>query len=543
MICLHGNRSPTSCLVRHAAAWRKRRADPICGLRLSDRIRLGLLVCFVLTSGCGPAASGPEPDFPSQPIKIIVYTGPGGLIDTTTRKFTEIAQKYTDATFVVENHPGAGGIVALKRVLQMPADGYTLYACTKSNISKIVASRGRSYIGSLDWIAMLIADPECVITRADAAVSSWEDVLEDARARPGEQIWVGPDTGGLDHVMALKTWDHFGISGTWVPFKSGGHARVALLGDQGTVYVGNPREVLGNPDLRIAVVSSPERLEQFPDAPTFREFGVTGLDHEFMWRGFAIKNGTAPHKRDWYSNLFRQVTQDSQWRKHWQRGGTQCVYYDSRRFRSVVERDADEFTRYLTEIGILHSVEQSVLARFVHQSGLTGFLVGLLAVNVLVVFVALQAGHRRRIGYFLIPASLIAVCALLLAITLAFPRGSGVGPAAVPQLWMVVLTFLGLVLLYQARREPAARVARNGGTDLVWKMAGLLAAYVLGIFVIGYFPSSFLMLVGAMYLLGVRSLLVTLSVSIGWLVLSYVIFVHTLHVPLPMGRLLQAHFY
>ena len=60
--------------------------------------------------------------FPDKPIKIVVYTGPGGLIDITARKFSSVADKYVDATFVVENKPGAGGIVALKKVLQAPEE-------------------------------------------------------------------------------------------------------------------------------------------------------------------------------------------------------------------------------------------------------------------------------------------------------------------------------------------------------------------------------------------------------------------------------------
>jgi tripartite-type tricarboxylate transporter receptor subunit TctC len=54
-------------------------------------------------------------DFPEKPIKIVVYTGPGGLIDISARKFAGIAAKYVDVNFVVENKPGAGGIVALKK--------------------------------------------------------------------------------------------------------------------------------------------------------------------------------------------------------------------------------------------------------------------------------------------------------------------------------------------------------------------------------------------------------------------------------------------
>lgn len=56
----------------------------------------------------------------------------------------------------------------------------------------------------------------------------------------------------------------------------------ALLGGQGVAYVRNPRDTLGKPDLKIAVVSSPQRLKQFPDVPTFKELGITGLDNEYM---------------------------------------------------------------------------------------------------------------------------------------------------------------------------------------------------------------------------------------------------------------------
>ena len=105
--------------------------------------------------------------FPEKPIKIVVYTGPGGLIDISARKFAGVASKYVDVNFVVENKPGAGGIVALKKVIQAPADGYNLYACTKSNIAKFVQVGGSDYLDALSWTAMLMADPECVITRSE----------------------------------------------------------------------------------------------------------------------------------------------------------------------------------------------------------------------------------------------------------------------------------------------------------------------------------------------------------------------------------------
>ncbi|MEA1972503.1 MAG: tripartite tricarboxylate transporter substrate-binding protein, partial [Candidatus Cloacimonadota bacterium] len=104
------------------------------------KIFIFLIIIVVLFSSCGKQEE--QNEFPQKPITVIVYTGPGGLIDITARKFVDVASKYTNATFVVENKPGSGGIVALKRLLQLPSDGYTMFACTKSNISKIVSSGG-----------------------------------------------------------------------------------------------------------------------------------------------------------------------------------------------------------------------------------------------------------------------------------------------------------------------------------------------------------------------------------------------------------------
>ncbi|HIC51399.1 MAG TPA: tripartite tricarboxylate transporter substrate binding protein, partial [Candidatus Marinimicrobia bacterium] len=202
-------------------------------------------------------------DFPDKPIKIVVYTGPGGLIDITARKFTAVAYKYVDATFVVENKPGAGGIVALKKVLQAPEDGYNLYACTKSNIAKFVLAGVGNYVDALHWTAMLMADPECVITNKKNSIYEWQAIVNHAKNNPGEQNWVGPATGGLDHITAMKIWDKYNIDAKWIPSESGGKAIAELLGKRGIAYVGNPRDALGNPDLYIAAVSSSQRLNVF----------------------------------------------------------------------------------------------------------------------------------------------------------------------------------------------------------------------------------------------------------------------------------------
>lgn len=222
---------------------------------------------------------------------MIVYTKPGSLIEITSRKFTGAATKHTDATSVVENKTGADGIVAMQYVASTASDGYTIMAVTKSNVAKVISTETDVDLAGFNWLAMLMADLECIITNDQLPVYTWEQIVADAKS--GNQIWVGPALGGPDHVTAMKVWEKAGMKAKWVPFASGGKAIAALLGEQGVAYVGNPRDIVGKAEnFKIAAVSSKKRLDEFPDGPTFAELGIKGLDSEIMWRGFAVKKGT-----------------------------------------------------------------------------------------------------------------------------------------------------------------------------------------------------------------------------------------------------------
>lgn len=509
------------------------------------------LFAAVLFTAGGAQCAEPTP-FPMKPIRLVVYTKPGGAIDTTARKFADVAAKYVDITFVVENKPGAGGIVAMQDVLQSKADGYTLLACTKSNVAKIVATGDTALVDSFHWLALMMADPECVITRRDIGPSTWAELISDARQKNGRQIWVGPAYGGLDHVMAMKTWERSGIQAIWVPFQSGGKAKAELLGGRCVAYVGNPSEIRTNPDkLMVAAVAGRERLKRFPDAPTFRELGIDGLDDEIMWRGFAVRKGVPPNAIAWYEALFRQVSADAQWREFYEKDGINVDYVETASFTATVVRDHQDFSNYLGQLGILRSDVPAPLSRFVGG----WYPLALLPVAAVVCFVLLRswfgAATNREVGEAVVPAMLLLVGGLFLLATSVFPQSNEVGAAAVPRLWLITLIPLCLVLLHQtwtANRSSVGRIAasdpetsdtiaRSPGT--VWPLFGLLLVYVLGVVWLGYYVATFLFLMIAMFLLGERNFIRAGSVSVGWLAFSYVVFARILFVPLPTGRLLE----
>lgn len=295
-----------------------------------------------------------QAEFPVKPIKVIVYTKPGGAGDVFARKFTTIADKYTDATFAVINKPGAGGVIAIKHILKSRADGYQLAFVTRSNIGKIVSTGGTINVDDLTWLAMMVSDPEAIITLRKSPINTWEQVVADAKAKNGKQLWVGPAAGGNDHIMAMKTWKAAGIKAKWVPYKSGGKAMAALMGGHGIAYVGNPQDVLGRPDLKVAAISSEKRLTgQFADVPTFKELGVKDLNSEIMWRGFMVKKGTPEEALKFYNDLLKKVSQDPDWRAYIQKGGADPVFYEEEKFVKIIKKDQQEFTATLKDLGII----------------------------------------------------------------------------------------------------------------------------------------------------------------------------------------------
>lgn len=282
--------------------------------------------------------------FPTKPIHVIVYAAAGGQIDITARKFVELAAKYTSATFVVENKVGAGGLIGWEYVLSQPQDGYNLMAVTKTLIANHVKDEFDVDPMSLDWIAFLINDAEAIITNSKSSIRTIQDIIADAKAKPGKQIWVAPP--GVDEVVTYKFWDRTGITAKYVPYDAGGQAMAAVIGQQAQVYVGNPVDVRGKPDLMMAAISAESRFSQFPDVPTLKELGIKGLDSESFWRGFALKKGTPDKIIAWYDDLFDKITADPDWRQFNEKDGMQVVHFKKDRFNSIVQGDIKDFKDY-----------------------------------------------------------------------------------------------------------------------------------------------------------------------------------------------------
>lgn len=150
--------------------------------------------------------------------------------------------------------------------------------------------------------------------------------------------------------------------------------------------------------------------------------------------------------------------------------------------------------------------------------------------------------RSRYVGNLLIPVALLAMMAVYFFETLDYPTSEDVGPAAVPHLWMAFTGAFCIFLIIGALMRKGSPDPVAGRVGAVLLAAAWMAIYLAAIQTVGYFISTFVFLVVAMAGLGYRKKVTIVSVSAGWLVFSYVVFVRLLYIPLPIDPLLRPLF-
>lgn len=500
-------------------------------MRLTTRL-VGLIVLVAAAATLMPAATA-QAAYPDRPISIIVHTKPGGAIDLTARVVAKVSRRYTDVPMVIENRYGGSGAVAMRAVLGSEPDGYTLLAAPATFVSTVQITQSDFGMDDFYFLACLTEAPEALITNRNSDVVTFEDIVADARAKGGRQIWVGPGVGSLDHLMAIKTWDKVGITATWVPYDGGGAAIAALLGEHGVVYVGNPEDVKGRPDLHIAAVSARERLELYPEAPTLLELGYD-LPAEIMWRGFAIKQGTPPDVVAYLEDLLRNVSQDEEWLTFVEANSAKAVFYGHDEFTALVDRDSNDSVKYLRMAKILASDEDASARRIrVLSWWMIPATAGVLAL-------ALRRRHRRPTGVLVVAWSSLALAGLFFVRAWGFPPptpGQNVGPATIPLIWSAVLAFFAAMEIRAELRDHKSM--EHGRVRLVLGIIVLMATFVALLPRAGFFPATVVLLLGGFYAIGYRRHIVAAVVAAVVLAFCYVIFIRILGLPLPMGSLFQ----
>lgn len=475
--------------------------------------------------------------YPSRPITLVVHSKPGSGVDLMGRKVSEIARAYTDQPLVVENRTGSQGIVAMQHVLAAEPDGYTVLAVTGSFLSTVLVNQGRVDLEDFVFVGRLMDDPEALIVHRQAEVHDLASLLEDAHRNEAGQVWIGPGTGGRDHLMALRSWEVLGVQGRWLDYKTGPLSVLAMLRQEAPVYVGNPGDIIGKPDLAVAAMAAPRRLEGLPEVPTFREEGFDLV--ESMWRGFAVRKEVPPERIATLAALLESVATDEAWASYCASRHVFPDWAGPEDFTAQVRQQTGETTELLERAGLMASYQR--------ERALPSWLVALLLVvgvgGVGLVVPRLRKDTGRT--ELILGASALAVAALFGREALGFVLPEGVEdvthPAVVPGIWLLLLAGLGVGLVVSSLRaggvNPPATKGGASSQRMTWVVVGASIAFAGLVPVLGYLLAVGPFLWGLTWLLGTRDWRVATAFAGLFAVASHLLFHAVLGIELPAGML------
>ena len=225
--------------------------------------------------------------FPTKPVHIFVPYAAGGGVDILARTLGDVVSRQWGQTVVVENRPGAGGVVASQALIQAAPDGYTLIVVASGHATNPFLYPKIPYDTFRDFtpLSLLASSPNILLVRADSPYKSLSDVIAEAKAKPGSLSFAHAGTGTSTHLAGelLKALAKIDIEA--IPYKGGAPAINDLLGGQIPLSFNNGPESVGQIQagtVRALAVTTAARAPFLPDVPSMSET-VPGYDTEVWW--------------------------------------------------------------------------------------------------------------------------------------------------------------------------------------------------------------------------------------------------------------------
>lgn len=243
-------------------------------------------VAAVAMLGAGVTASAQSP-YPSKPVRIFVPYAAGGGVDILARTLGDVVSKQWGQSVVVENRPGAGGVVASQALVASPPDGYTLIVVASGHATNPLLHPKIPYDTFKDFtpISLLGSSPNILLVRADSPFKTLADMIAQARAKPGSLSFAYAGTGTSTHLAGELLKNLAKIDLNAVPYKGGAPAINDLLGGQIAMSFNNGPESIPQLQagtLRALAVTTASRASLLPNVPSMAE-AVPGYDTEVWW--------------------------------------------------------------------------------------------------------------------------------------------------------------------------------------------------------------------------------------------------------------------
>ena len=322
---------------------------------LSTRIVATLALAMVAFA---PLASAQSQDFPSRPVRFVVPYAAGGSGDLLARLLGDKLSKVWGQQVVIENKPGAGGLIGTEFAARSDPDGYTLYLGTDGPTT-VAASLHKKV--PYDWkrdlapVSMMAVGYQIMISSPKLPAKTVQEFIALAKKEPGKLNFASIGIGSAPHLGAELFNSVAGIKLIHVPYRgSSAQAITALIaGDVGMFFVGTSTAVphVKAGTVRGLAVTSPKRIDSLPDVPTFAEAGVPGVDVS-LWFAVLVPGATPKPIVDKLHADIAKVVADPEYKKTLEARGFEAQSSTPAQLAAFLDKDYVKFRDLIQKLGL-----------------------------------------------------------------------------------------------------------------------------------------------------------------------------------------------
>jgi tripartite-type tricarboxylate transporter receptor subunit TctC len=306
------------------------------------------LICLALL-GLALTAARPASaqTYPDRVIKIIVPAGAGGPTDVLARLVAQQLQSAFGQSAIVENRPGAGGVIGARSVAGADPDGYTLLFGNTATLATIPAVSAKTGYDPSKFVAVakIMDSYQVLVVSPDLPVKSVKELVAYAKANPGKLNYGAAGIGNITHLSGELLKVKTGMEFLTVQYKSGAEALNAIMGGQVQMAIDNVTAVqalIKAGRLHALAVTSATRKPEFPDLPTMAEAGFSDFVVTAFF-GIVAPAGTPKPIVAKLNTAINAGLQTAQFQTSLQRLGAQATPETPEQFQALIATEAKKW--------------------------------------------------------------------------------------------------------------------------------------------------------------------------------------------------------
>ena len=315
--------------------------------------RFALMACAAVTVGTMGAA---QAEYPDRPIRMVVSTSPGGGADVTARLFTPELSRRLGQQVIVENKPGASGMIAGSYVASQPADGYTLlFDITSFAVNpSLYPNMTYDSLSDLVPVTQIVQAANVLVVHPSIPVATVEEFIEYAKSKNGDLAYASSGNGTAQHLTAEMFIQRTGVKMVHVPYKGGGPALSDVMAGHVPAFFAfltSAAPHIKEGRLKAIAVTGKSRSPLLPDVPTISESGLPGFE-AYDFNGLYAPSSTPSEVVQRIQEEVAATLREPKVKSHLESLGAEVVGSSPKDFDRFLRAEMDKWGQVVKSAGV-----------------------------------------------------------------------------------------------------------------------------------------------------------------------------------------------